>query len=55
MWQIIQAGHEAVDRERHQRAYHVWQQKHYESGVGGGSYMQETATMRAAREAANQR
>jgi hypothetical protein len=54
MWKIITAGYEAADRERHQRAYHVWQQKHYESGVGGGSYCEETPTMAAARRAAQQ-
>jgi hypothetical protein len=52
---IIQAGYEAADRERHQLAYHLWQKRDHESGVGGGSYCEETPTMRAAREAANQR
>ena len=52
--QILKAGYEAADRERHQLAYHIWQKRHHESGVGGGSYMEETATMRAAR-LANQR
>ena len=55
MWKIIAAGHEQADRERHQLAYHLWQQKKYESGTAGGGYCTETPTMRAAREAANQR
>jgi hypothetical protein len=52
MLDVIQEGERAAEQERQNLGWKLYQQRHYEQH--GGQYMQETETMRRAREA-NQR
>jgi hypothetical protein len=53
MWAVIQDHERAAEEARRTLGLRIFQERHYNEH--GGRYMEETATMKAAREAAQAR